>query len=225
VGYELIVFDWDGTLMDSQTRIVSCIQGAFEGLGLAAPSREAASEVIGLALEEALARLCPGCGRSELAELVAGYRRRFLVTDTTPSEPFFGARETLELLAGQGRLLAVATGKSRAGLANELVRTGFGPLFQATRCADETFSKPHPQMLLELMDELGVAASDTLMVGDTEYDMQMAANAQVDALAVSWGVHPPERLAVHGPIGCLRSLDEIADWVEPRVPLTQSGLP
>jgi phosphoglycolate phosphatase len=216
VSFDLIVFDWDGTLMDSQARIVACLQGAFMDLGLPPPGREAASEVIGLALDGALARLSPGSSDLEVAQLVLRYRQRFLVSDPTPCELFPGARETLERLASQGYLLAVATGKSRAGLAKELGRSGLGPLFQATRCADEAFSKPHPQMLLGIMDELGVAPERTLMVGDTEFDMQMAANARARALAVCYGVHPPERLAACDILGCLESLAEIPPWLARR---------
>jgi phosphoglycolate phosphatase len=216
VSFALIVFDWDGTLMDSEARIVACIQGAFADLDLAPPSREDARDVIGLGLDEAIARLWPGSEPAGRSELVQRYRRRFLVTDSTPSALFPGARETLERLAERGHYLAVATGKSRAGLDKELDIAGLRPLFQATRCADETFSKPHPQMLLEIMDELGARAAETLMVGDTEYDMQMAANARVPALAVCHGVHPPERLMACDILACLESLGEIPDWIAAR---------
>ncbi len=211
--FELLVFDWDGTLMDSQARIVACLQAAFADAGLKPPSQESASDVIGLGLDEALARLCPGCDASGRDALVALYRRHFLVTDRTPSALFPGARAMLERLAAKGYRLAVATGKSRAGLAKEMEITGLGGLFDATRCADETFSKPHPQMLLELMDQLGVRSARTLMVGDTEYDLQMAANAGAWSLAVCYGVHSAERLLACGPLGCLRSLVEIPDWL------------
>lgn len=214
--FELVVFDWDGTLMDSQSRIVACIQAAFREAGQVPPSRESASDIIGLGLDEAMARLWPGSDPAQRAAVAAHYRRHFLVTNQTPSELFSGARELLEQLSAEGYLLAVATGKSRVGLDRALVETGLGGLFQATRCADETFSKPHPQMLLELMDELGVEARRTLMVGDTEYDLQMAANARAQALAVCHGVHPPERLLACGPLACLESLAEIAEWLAGR---------
>lgn len=211
--FELLVFDWDGTLMDSQARIVASLQAAFVDAGLEPPGHESASDVIGLGLDEALARLCPGCDAAGRDALVALYRRHFLVTDRTPSALFPGVRAMLERLAGQGYRLAVATGKSRAGLAKEMEITGLGELFDATRCADETFSKPHPQMLLELMDQLGVHSARTLMVGDTEYDLQMAANAGAWSLAVCYGVHSAERLLACGPLACLRSLVEIPDWL------------
>lgn len=211
--FELIVFDWDGTLMDSEARIVACVQGAFADLGLPAPTREAARDIIGLGLEEAMARLAPGADQASLAALVLQYRRHFLVTDRTPSVLFPGARETLDWMAGQGYRLAVATGKSRAGLDKSLAETGLERVFHATRCADETFSKPHPQMLFELMDELGAGADETLMIGDTEYDLQMARNAGVKSLAVSYGVHSPERLLAQGPLACIDSLAAIPGWL------------
>lgn len=212
--FELIVFDWDGTLMDSQARIVDCILAAFADLGLAGPSREAAADIIGLGLDDSMARLWPGSSAAERAALADRYRHHYLFTDRPRSELFPGAREVLDHLRGLGYLLAVATGKSRRGLALSLEETGLGGLFHATRCADETFSKPHPQMLLELMDELGVRPKATLMVGDTEYDLQMATNAGTHALAVSHGVHAAGRLLAYGPLACLESLNAIPGYLE-----------
>jgi len=211
--FELIVFDWDGTLMDSEARIVACIQAAFTDLGLPAPTRESARDIIGLGLEEAMAQLCPGADQATRADLVLQYRRHFLVSDRTPSALFPGALEALDWIAAQGYRLAVATGKSRAGLDKSLAETGLTGFFHATRCADETFSKPHPQMLLELMDELGATADETLMIGDTEYDLQMARNAGVKSLAVCYGVHSPERLLAHEPLACVDSLSAIPVWL------------
>jgi len=216
VNFELIVFDWDGTLMDSEARIVTCIQAAFRDLGLPEPVREVARDVIGLGLDEAMERLLP-TGEAELrAKVVVQYRRHFLGGDQSPSELFPGARETLDWMAGQGYRLAVATGKSRAGLNKALDETGLHGVFHATRTADETFSKPHPQMLLELMDELGARAGETLMIGDTEYDLQMANNAGVRSLAVCYGVHEPGRLLACEPLACLDSLWAIRDWLGAR---------
>jgi len=211
--FELIVFDWDGTLMDSEARIVACIQTAFAEVGETPPTREAARNVIGLGLDEAMAMLWPEASIVERDRVVDGYRRHFLGTNETPSDLFSGAVELLDWLSGRGYLLAVATGKSRRGLDLALESTGLGPRFHATRCADETRSKPHPQMLLELMDELGVGAADTLMVGDTEYDMLLARNAGTPALAVCHGVHERERLLRHGALDCLRSLHEFPAWL------------
>ncbi|HSO83057.1 HAD-IA family hydrolase [Thiocapsa sp.] len=211
--FDLIVFDWDGTLMDSEARIVHCLQAAFGDLGLPPPAREAARDVIGLGLDEALLRLHPEADPQTLRDLATGYRRYFLEIDPTPSVLFAGARETLSQLADEGYRLAVATGKGRVGLDKALADTGLGALFNATRCADETFSKPNPQMLFELMDELGADASATLMIGDTEYDMQMALNARTKALAVSYGVHPVERLLPHAPLDCIHDIAALPAWL------------
>jgi phosphoglycolate phosphatase len=217
MDFKLIVFDWDGTLMDSEARIVACIQAAFADVGQPPPDRAAARNIIGLGLNEAMTELWPGAGAEERERLVNCYRRHFLETNETPSSLFDGAVELIEWLEGRGHLLAVATGKSRSGLEKVLASTGLKPRFHATRCADETFSKPHPQMLLELMDELGMRPSETLMIGDTEYDMQMARNAGTSVLAVCHGVHERERLLRHGPLDCLASLLDIPAWFTRRV--------
>ncbi len=213
MSFDLIVFDWDGTLMDSEARIVNCLQAAFADLGVPPPVREAARDVIGLGLDEAILRLLPGADPQTCQALVIGYRRYFLELDPTPSVLFPGAQATLEWLLAQGYRLAVATGKGRIGLDRALTDTGLGALFHATRCADETLSKPNPQMLLELMDELGTAASATLMIGDTEYDMQMANNARTKSLAVSYGVHARERLMRHDPLDCLDDIADLPGWL------------
>lgn len=211
---ELIVFDWDGTLMDSEARIVACIQAAFADIGEPPPAPAAARDVIGLGLEEAMATLWPSGSATQRSAIVARYRAHFLGGGETPSALFPAALATLSWLRERGFLLAVATGKSRRGLDQALAATRLRDTFHATRCADETFSKPHPEMLEQIMAELGVAASATLMVGDTEYDMQMARNAGTWALAVSYGVHEAARLLAHRPLGCLESLAELPRWLE-----------
>lgn len=212
--FKLIVFDWDGTLMDSEARIVSCIQAAFADVGEPPPRREVARDVIGLGLDEAMTVLWPDGGVAQRRKLVDRYRYHFLGSNETESSLFDGARDLVAALGEQGFLLAVATGKSRRGLESALVGTGLKGYFHATRCADETFSKPHPEMLLQLMAELAMDKSETLMVGDTEYDMEMANNAGVDALAVCYGVHPPQRLLKHRPLDCLADLRDISCWLE-----------
>lgn len=212
-SFKLLVFDWDGTLMDSEARIVACIGAAIDDLGLPERDTEAMRNVIGLGLAEAIDTLYPGGGPELQRRLSERYRHHFLVANTTPSQLFPGAAETLRGFSKQGYLLAVATGKGRQGLDKALTETGLGELFHATRCADETFSKPHPQMLLEIMDELGTEPADTLMVGDTEYDMLLAKNANASALAVSYGVHATERLLQHGPLGCIDAITELTPWL------------
>jgi phosphoglycolate phosphatase len=209
-GVELVVFDWDGTLMDSEARIVSSMQAAFTDLGRPTPPPAAVREVIGLGLVEAIRQL-PGIGTDEPIEaLMDRYRHHYLSANATPTPLFDGARSLLEDLGARGRLLAVATGKSRRGLDQALEQSGLRAHFHATRCAEETFSKPNPSMLFELMDELGVSADATLMVGDTEFDLLMAKNAGVRALAVTHGAHPAERLIAHSPSATAHSLADVA---------------
>ena len=211
--YELIVFDWDGTLMDSEATIVDCLQLAARELGYATPDRERAKDVIGLGLHQAIAKLFPGVADAEVDALANQYRQHFLRKDRAPSPLFPGARELLEELASKGYFLAVATGKSRRGLDMELESTGLKSLFHATRCADEAFSKPHPQIMLDVLDFLGMASQQALVVGDTEYDMQMAINAGSTAIGISHGVHSAERLREHGAQVVVDELPQIADWL------------
>ncbi len=211
--YQLIVFDWDGTLMDSEARIVSCMQQAARDLGVAVPPREQARDVIGLGLSEAVQQLFGAQAADHWQALAEAYRHHFLAGNQAPSPMFEGAREVLGDLAEAGHYLAVATGKSRRGLDRVLEETGLGELFIITRSADETFSKPHPQMLLEIMEYVGLEPQQSLMIGDTEYDVQMAANAGVDALGVSYGVHAPERLLAHGARHCLTDIRELPGWL------------
>jgi len=212
--FKLLVFDWDGTLMDSEARIVACMQATARDLGLEVPTAVSSRNIIGLGLKEAVTTLFPGSDDAQVGRVVERYRHHFLVANKTPSALFPGAAEMLNRLVEDDFLLAVATGKGRQGLDLVLKSTGLGPLFHTTRCADETFSKPHPQMLLQILDELGVDAGEALMIGDTEYDLQMAANAEVKSLAVSYGVHSRDRLMQYQPLGCLDAIHELTDWLE-----------
>jgi len=210
--FALIVFDWDGTLLDSEQQIVDCMFATCAELALAAPERDTIRNTIGLGLPEALEMLFPG-GRGGLhGRITETYRRHFLA-NRTPAPLFPGAAQTVTALSEAGYLLGVATGKSRRGLQRALTETGLGPLFHGTRCADESFSKPHPQMLLDLMDTLGAEPAETLMVGDTEYDMQMAANAGTAALGVNYGAHDRSRLLAHGPLACIDAIADIKQWL------------
>jgi len=209
--FHLIVFDWDGTLMDSETHIVSSMERAIADLNLPPLPRTSLSNVIGLGLTEAIARLLPDEGAETRAGMVERYRHHYFTQDL--SEPFAGAEEVLQELTRQGYLLAVATGKGRRGLDSVLASTGFGKYFHCTRCSEETRSKPHPQMLLEIMDVLDVAPGTTLMVGDTEYDLQMAREAGAAALAVDYGVHERDRLLQCNPLGCLDNIQRLPGWL------------
>ena len=214
--YELIVFDWDGTLMDSEGRIVTCMQYAAADVGVMVPTRHAARDIIGLGLREAVCRLFPDADDATVDHVIEAYREHWLADAVPAAAMFAGADKLIHGLAEKGYLLAVATGKSRRGLEKSFDESGLRDYFHASRCADEAFSKPHPQMLEDLMSHLGCAPARTLMVGDTEYDMQMAANARTDALGVSFGVHEPKRLFAHGALACLDALAEIPDWIVQR---------
>ncbi len=208
----LIVFDWDGTLMDSETQIVHAIQSSIRDMQLEPRSIEACRDIIGLGLREALNALYPQRDEAFLDRFVACYRRHWFA-DTQHSDLFPGSRETLTLLKEAGFVLAVATGKGRTGLERVLEDTGLKDLFSVTRCADETRSKPHPQMLHEILQETAIEAQYALMVGDTEYDMAMANEAGVGPVAVNYGVHTRERLLRHKPLVCLDTITELVDWL------------
>lgn len=210
--YELIVFDWDGTLMDSAAMIVDSVQSAARDLGLAPPSEERARHIIGLGLGDALRHALPDLPEDHYPELVERYRHHYLSRDHQLTL-FAGAAALVRELAENGFRLGVATGKSRKGLDRALGHTGLGGFFNGTRCADECHSKPHPQMIEELMDELAVAPEQTLMIGDTTHDLLMARNAGVDAVAVSYGAHPRAGLAEVNYRYCADSVADLQAWL------------
>ncbi len=211
--FDLVVFDWDGTLFDSTASIARSIQAACRDLGLTEPSDNEASHVIGLGLSEALRYIAPDLPEERLPLLVERYRHHYLLSDQD-IRLFAGAADLIEGLYTSGYSLAVATGKSRKGLDRALSNSGLGRFFMSSRCADECFSKPHPQMLMELMAELDVEENRTLMVGDTTHDIQMAINAQVQGLAVTYGAHSTESLRSLNPLECLESVEDLRQWFE-----------
>jgi len=210
--FSLIVFDWDGTLVDSTTLIVQALQNACRDVGQPVPDETAARYVIGLGLGDALKSVAPGLAPDRYPELGAFYRRHYLEREA--EIPLFaGARELLAELGDAGYLLAVATGKTRAGLARALATNALEGAFHATRCADEGFPKPHPDMLLQLMDRLGVAPHVTLMIGDTTHDLDLAQSAGAAALAVTYGAHPHADLAQRTPLASVHSIAELREWL------------
>lgn len=210
--YELIVFDWDGTLMDSAGMIVHCVQAAADDLGIPPPSEERARHIIGLGLIDALKHALPDLPEARYEDLVERYRHHYLSSDHE-LVLFAGADSLIQSLAQSGCWLGVATGKSRRGLDRALEHSGLGSYFHATRCADECHSKPHPQMLQELMAELAVSPGTTLMIGDTTHDLLMAKNAGVDAVAVSYGAHPFLELEAVAPLYCAESVADLTEWL------------
>jgi len=213
--YQLIVFDWDGTLMDSTGHIVQCMQHAISQLDFPSLDDAAISHIIGLGLNEAAQALYPKISTDDVEQLANSYRKIWL--NSSPNTPLFdNASQLIQKLNQQDYFLGVATGKSRSGLDKVLTSTELAPLFHATRCADECHSKPHPQMIEELMDYCGVSAKQTLMIGDTEYDLQMAHNAGADSLGISHGAHGIETLAACQPRDIVANLHQVEQWLMAR---------
>ncbi len=212
--YSLLVFDWDGTLMDSQAQIVNCMQSAIGELELESRTDEQITNIIGLGLEEAIVQLYPMIDMKLVTTTVQTYREHYLFKDKTPSPLFEGVKDVLNNLRESGYNLAIATGKSRRGLDKGLSETDLHDYFPISRCADETRSKPHPQMLEEILTDHNTQASKALMIGDSEYDLQLAQNTKVDGLAVSYGVHGLMRLLKQDPVGFIDKIGQLPDWLE-----------
>lgn len=210
--FDLIVFDWDGTLMDSTSMIVKCIQAAARDLGLPVPDRALASHVIGLSLTQAMQIAVPDLDEKYYAKMVERYRYHYLSKDHE-LDLFNGVREMLADLVQQGYFLAVATGKTRVGLNRAMSVADVFSFFDATRCADETFSKPHPAMLQELTRELGQDMERTVMIGDTTHDLQMAVNAGAAGIAVQYGAHPQHELDALNPLFSASSVSMLHAWL------------
>jgi phosphoglycolate phosphatase len=210
--FDLIVFDWDGTLFDSTALITRCIQDSCADLGLPVPSARDASYVIGLGLRDALLHAAPTLPSERYGELALRYRHHYLARHHELLL-FEGALALLHELKARRHLLGVATGKSRLGLNDALATASLHGVFDATRTADETASKPHPRMLLELMTELDADPGRTLMIGDTTHDLQLAANAGAASLAVAYGAHEPEALAGLAPRQVVHSVAELRAWL------------
>jgi phosphoglycolate phosphatase len=210
--YDLIVFDWDGTLFDSTGLIVRCIQAACADVGVAVPSDADAAYVIGLGLHDALQHAAPGLPAERYPELGLRYRHHYFARQHE-LVLFPGTLEMLQALKVRNHWLAVATGKGRRGLDEALGHAQLVGLFDATRTADETASKPHPMMLLELMAEFGVEPARTLMIGDTTHDLQLAANAGTARVGVSYGAHEPEAFDAFAPRFVAHSTSELHAWL------------
>ncbi|MGQ9725195.1 MAG: HAD family hydrolase [Tepidimonas sp.] len=210
--YDLIAFDWDGTLFDSTALIVSCIQAAVRDVGGQPPSRERAAWVIGMALAQALAHAAPDVPPQRQPLLVERYRHHWFARQHEVTL-FDGVLPLLDDLRGRGHRLVIATGKSRRGLDAALETAALQGVFDGSRTADETAGKPHPQMLLELMDEFGVPPQRTLMIGDTTHDLQMARNAGCAAVAVAYGAHSHECLRALEPAFVAHTVADLHNWL------------
>jgi phosphoglycolate phosphatase len=211
--YDLLVFDWDGTLMDSLATIVACSRAVMRELELGEPPEPEIRRTIGLGLRESMDLLVPGCDDALYARILQCYRKHWLTSYRDEPVLFEGVAGMLGELAGDGYLLAVATGKGRRGLDHDLAQTGLTGVFHATRTVDEALSKPHPKMLLDILSELGVRPGRAVMVGDTVYDLEMARNAGTAAVGVCSGSHCREDLERCRPVTCLETVAQLRDWL------------
>lgn len=213
--YTCLIFDWDGTLINSADTIVRSLRAAARDMKLVLPSEAEAKNVIGLELSLAIKTLYPSYNDDVISEIRQCYADHFVNYDKEqPAVLFAGVKEGLEQLHQAGYQLAIATGKSRRGLDRVLPASGIESLFSATRCADETVSKPAPDMVHELMQILNVKEHQTLVIGDTEFDMEMAQRANVDRVAVSYGAHHVNRLLKYQPRLCIDRFRQLLDWLK-----------
>lgn len=210
----LVIFDWDGTLLDSLAKIAQCMQLAARDAGLPPRSEEEIRGIVGLGLQEAVSTLYPEEVQAPLDVLRERYSHHFLIKDQQPCEFYPGVEETLERLKTDGHHIAVATGKSRRGLDRVLGNLGLESYFHATRCADETLSKPNPLMLSELLSEMDYPVERAIMVGDTEFDLGMAASLGMRRVGVSYGAHSHERLSRHQPEAIIDNMGQLLDLIE-----------
>lgn len=208
-NYKCYIFDWDGTLMDSIERIVSSMQAAAKSLNISIPNDEITKSIIGLSLPIAVNTLFPDKGVNTQEKIVEQYKLQFQTLNTTPMPLFNNVIEMLNQLKQNEKIIAVATGKGRNGLERVMELTQTKHYFNATRCADETKSKPHPEMLNQLLNELSINANEAVMIGDTGFDLEMANNAGIDCIAVTMGVGSAVQLAQYHPKAVVNSINEL----------------
>lgn len=212
--YKLLIFDWDGTIIDSAARIVSSMQQASRDLGYGELTDTAVRHIIGLGLPEALLELIPTIDEAGILAMRERYGYYYLGADNTPTELFDDVEVSLARLKAAGYRLGVATGKSRRGLEKVFDETGLRDLFEVSRCADETTSKPDPHMLHEILQETGVRADEALMIGDTSFDLEMAQRAEIDRVAMTYGAHPLDRLTPWSPVLMADQFIQLEQWLE-----------
>jgi len=211
--YQLIIFDWDGTLMDSAQKISNCIRAAARELNIQEPNDQQAKSIIGLSLHEGMRILFADHDEASINRIVEAYKYHFVTNDKTEQAMFQGVEHGLDRLTERGALLAVATGKARRGMRRVFDQVELEHHFVVTRCADETRSKPHPQMLHEILDFTAIDPQKSIMVGDTTYDMDMASNAGIHGLGASYGVHSAASLNHAKAVNVLDSFTEIVEWL------------
>lgn len=215
--HKLVIFDWDGTLMDSASKIINCMQTAARHCEVDVPDADAVANIIGISLLPAIKQLFSISDDALAEKIKEAYKNAFVEQDNTPSPLFQGVMPMLNQLYADNRAMAVATGKARRGLNRAWQQTNTKHFFSASRCADDAESKPSPDMLIQLLDELQVSPSEAVMVGDTVYDMQMAEQIGMDRIGVSYGVHAPEHLELHAPLNICASVSELHKTLMSRV--------
>lgn len=211
--YKAVIFDWDGTIMNSEARIVDAIQTAARECGLPVLPYDESKQIIGLSLEKAILGLYPDIDQSKVVAMSEAYTQGFLEESTVEMQPFDGAEAMLLNLKQQGLKLAIATGKSRRGLDAVLAETGFGVYFDMTRTPVESASKPDPLMLSQILEMFDLKVEEAVMIGDTSFDMEMAQNINMDRVALTHGVHQTEVLNAYNPVATLDSLHELNMWL------------
>lgn len=204
--YSVIIFDWDGTLMDSIDKIITCMTQAAMLSNITAPAPQSIRNIIGLSLDKAMVTLYPTLSCAERTQLIDAYRHQYTYLNQQATPFYPGIKAWLTSLKEQGYLLAVATGKGRKGLDRTLLQYQVADLFSITYCADETLSKPHPLMLNNILETLSINAEQALMVGDSSFDLEMANNANIDCIGVTYGVHSESILSQYKPIAILSDL-------------------
>lgn len=212
--YKLIIFDWDGTLIDSIERITTSLQAASHQICQITINDIDARNVIGLGLREAIEKLHPQLASEQITKISDAYKQHYLNDNTAKEDPFEGVSDLLAQLRDKGYLLAVATGKSRTGFERSAKLFNMNQCFHATQCASENRSKPDPQMLFKILDELNIHARDAVMIGDSKHDLEMANNASVDAIAVTHGVHSAEELSGFNPLVCLERVTDLNHFLQ-----------
>jgi phosphoglycolate phosphatase len=208
---KVVIFDWDGTLIDSVEHIAESLHQAATDLGYPELEREAYRDIIGLGMIEALHKLYPGIGHEEMTRIREGYAEYFFAKTTTPQNVFVGMADVITDLRAAGRGCSVATGKSRRGLEGALISSGLGPHFDITRCADETRSKPDPRMLSEIIEHYNIRPDQAVMIGDTRYDLEMAQRIGMPSIGVEWGVHQRDVLGHYDPHAIVDTVADLRD--------------
>lgn len=211
--YDLIIFDWDGTLVDSQAQIVKCMTDAFVNTGLQSPDHSAIQHSVGLSLDGAIARLAPDLDKPVRTTIAEAYRYLALANSSHSSVPFRGVKTCLKYLQQSNLFLAIATGKGRQGLDAAMASSGLGVFFDSTQCADETLSKPDPMMLEKILTELNIDVEKAIMVGDTSYDIEMAQNIGMESVAVTYGMHDEKHLIQFQPNYLIHDITDIQNLV------------